>query len=112
MTVREWFRVARGAMWATGSLTAAASEIDRTAYLIDFSNNYPPPIYIRAGRGYGWAVDDLLERRNARTQAAETLVVALRVTYYAAGLARPGTWEAVERDDQVRRRDLFLGLGE
>lgn len=108
MTVREWFRGARGAMWARSF--PAASEIDRLAYLIDFSNNMPPPIYVKAGQGYGWLVSDLRERWAAADEAAVILAQALRVTYYAADLARPGTWEAIERASQLRRRELIKGL--
>lgn len=102
LTVRAWFRLQRGAMWTAHH--PCASEIDRLAYLIDFSHSRCPYDIIDGFVGVVISEEWHARQRAAREEAPAALVKALDQAYIAAGLCRPGTYASIERRDEILKR--------
>ena len=94
MTVREWFRLQRRVMWEAPSLPAAA-EIDRLAYLIDFSHSPPPVDMITYFNGIV-----IPEEWDARRLAVEEAVHVMERAFFVT--ACTATIEYGRRQELIR----------
>lgn len=81
MTVREWFRLQRGDMWARDSRVGVseprAADIDRVGYLITFAHSTPPIDQVSACYGIIREAD-WTARQQALPQAATVIAAVIR----------------------------------